>query len=197
MINIKVRKQLTQVSQDDTLSPIKQEKALLGQIVSTPNSSSTFWKSCTTFGCRNYLLRLSQIFENQCYLTRREHMLGGTIVRLAECFGEFLVGPDPGGQAVECRFLTDVGSIGLCQLALVIGSYSVFHLMSYELSVIICVPASRCFSLCKDTKNQRDKQHKKSRNVIGFPTCFMNVIFPFPGCCIFVVSSGRQERNNS
>ena len=61
-------------------------------------------------------------------------MLGSTIVRLAECFGEFLVGPDPGGQAVECRFLTDVGSIGLCQLAFVIGSYSVFHLMSYELS---------------------------------------------------------------
>ena len=61
-------------------------------------------------------------------------MLGSTIVRLAECFGEFLVGPDPGGQTVECRFLTDVGSIGLCQLAFVIGSYSVFHLMNYELS---------------------------------------------------------------
>ncbi len=26
------------------------------QIVSLPNSSSTFWKSCTTFGRRNYLL---------------------------------------------------------------------------------------------------------------------------------------------
>ena len=166
---------------------------MLGQIVSTPNSSATFWKSCTTFGRRNYLLRLSQIFKNQCYLTRSEHMLGSTIVRLAECFGEFLVGPDPGGQAVECRFLTDVGSIGLRQLALVIRSYSVFHLMNYELSVIICVPASRCFSLCKDTKNQRDKQHKKSLNVIGFPACFTNVIIPFPGCCIFVVSSGRQE----
>ena len=193
MIYIKVRKQVSQVSQVVTLSPIKQEKALLGQIVSTPNSSATFRKSCTTFGRRNYLLRLSQIFKNQCYLTRSEHMLGSTIVRFAECFGEFLVGPDPGGQAVECRFLTDVGSIGLCQLALVIGSYSVFHLMSYELSVIICIPASRCFSLCKDTQNQRDKQHKKSRNVIGFPACFTNVIFPFPGCCIFVVSSGRQE----
>ena len=100
MIYIKVRKQVSQVSQVVILSPMKQEKALLGQIVSTPNSSATFWKSCTTFGRRNYLLRLSQIFKNQCYLTRREHMLGSTIVRLAECFGEFLVGPDPGGQAV-------------------------------------------------------------------------------------------------
>lgn len=33
------------------------------QIVSTPNSSATFRKSCTTFGRRNYLLRLSQIFK--------------------------------------------------------------------------------------------------------------------------------------
>ena len=54
MIYIKVRKQVPQVSQVVTLSPIKQEKALLGQIVSTPNSSATFWKSCTTFGRRNY-----------------------------------------------------------------------------------------------------------------------------------------------
>jgi len=29
------------------------------QIVSLPNSSSTIPKSCTTFGRRNYLLRLS------------------------------------------------------------------------------------------------------------------------------------------
>ena len=56
MIYIKVRKQVSQVSQVVTLSPMKQEKALLGQIVSTPNSSATFWKSCTTFGRRNYLL---------------------------------------------------------------------------------------------------------------------------------------------
>ena len=56
MIYIKVRKQVPQVSQVVTLSPIKQEKALLGQIVSTPNSSATFLKSCTTFGRRNYLL---------------------------------------------------------------------------------------------------------------------------------------------
>ena len=70
MIYIKVRKQVPQVSQVVTLSPIKQEKALLGQIVSTPNSSATFRKSCTTFGRRNYLLRLSQIFKNQCDLTR-------------------------------------------------------------------------------------------------------------------------------
>ena len=43
------------------------------QIVSTPDSSSTFWKSCTTFGRKNYLLRLSQIFKNQCDLTRGGH----------------------------------------------------------------------------------------------------------------------------
>ena len=73
MIYIKVRKQLSQVSQVVTLSPMKQEKALLGQIVSTPNSSATFRKSCTTFGRKNYLLRLSQIFKNQCDLTRGGH----------------------------------------------------------------------------------------------------------------------------
>ena len=49
-------------------------------------------------------------------------MLGSTIVRLAECFGEFLVGSDPGGQAVEGRSWTDIGSIGLCQFDFVIGA---------------------------------------------------------------------------
>ena len=55
-------------------------------------------------------------------------MLGSTIVRLTERFGEFLVGSDPGGQAVEGCSWTDIGSIGLCQLDFVIGSDSVFHL---------------------------------------------------------------------
>ena len=72
MIYIKVRKQVPQVSQVVTLSPIKQEKALLGQIVSTPNSSATFWKSCTTFGRRNYLLRLSQILHDDRHLLFQE-----------------------------------------------------------------------------------------------------------------------------
>ena len=43
--------------------------SVVKQIVCSPNSSATFRKSCTTFGRRNYLLRLSQIFKNQCYLT--------------------------------------------------------------------------------------------------------------------------------
>ena len=34
-------------------------KGGIGEIVYLPNSSSTIWKSCTTFGRRNYLLRLS------------------------------------------------------------------------------------------------------------------------------------------
>ena len=154
------------------------------QIIYSLNSSSTIPKSCTTFGRRNYLLRLSQIFKNQGYLTRRKHVLGSAIVRLTERFGEFLVGSDPGGQAVEGRSWTDIGSIGLCQFDFVIGSDSVFHLecqfwfMNYEF-------------WCKDTQNQRHKQHKKSRSVIGFHAYCTNVIFPFSGCCIFVVSSGR------
>ena len=49
-------------------------------------------------------------------------MLGRTIVRLTERFGEFLVGPDPDGQAVEGSSCTNVRSIGLCQLALVLGA---------------------------------------------------------------------------
>ena len=95
MIYIKVRKQVSQVSQVVTLSPMKQEKALLGQIVSTPNSSATFWKSCTTFGRRNYLLRLSQILENQRYLSGGEHPLRHPIVRFFQCFGQLRVRLDP------------------------------------------------------------------------------------------------------
>ena len=41
------------------------------QTIYSLNSSSTIPKSCTTFGRRNYLLRLSQIFKNQCHPRRR------------------------------------------------------------------------------------------------------------------------------
>ena len=112
---------VTPSSPSPFLTKFKQKDQFL-QIVSTSNSSATFWKSCTTFGRRNYLLRFPQIFKNQCDLTGCEHMLGGTIVRFAECFGELLVGPDPDGQAVEGSSCTNVRSIGLCQLALVIGA---------------------------------------------------------------------------
>ena len=35
--------------------PVKMYKGGIVQIVSSPDSSSTIWKSCTTLGRRNYL----------------------------------------------------------------------------------------------------------------------------------------------
>ena len=35
--------------------PVKVYKGGILQIVSSPDSSSSFWNSCTTFGRRNYL----------------------------------------------------------------------------------------------------------------------------------------------
>ena len=65
------------------------------QIVSSPDSSSRILKSCTTFGRRNYLLRLSQILENQRYLSGGEHPLRHPIVRFFQCFGQLRVRLDP------------------------------------------------------------------------------------------------------
>ena len=50
------------------------------QIVSTPDSSSTIWKSCTTVGRRNYLLRLSQILHNDCHFLFQEAVVSKNII---------------------------------------------------------------------------------------------------------------------
>ena len=52
------------------------------QIVSSPDSSSTIWKSCTTFGRRNYLLRLSQILHDD-----RHFLFQETVAILGGCAG--------------------------------------------------------------------------------------------------------------
>ena len=75
--------------------PVKVYKGGIAQIVSSPDSSSTILKSCTTFGRRNCLLRLSQILKNQGDLSGREHALRHPIVRFFQCFGELGVRLDP------------------------------------------------------------------------------------------------------
>ena len=102
-------------------------KGGIGEIVSSPDSSSTIWKSCTTFGRRNYLLRLSQILENQRHLSGREHSLRGAVVRFFQGFGQSGVRLYPESQTVEGCIGTNVGSVGLGQLTLVIRSDAVFH----------------------------------------------------------------------
>ena len=68
------------------------------------------------------------MLENQRYLTGREHVLLRPVVRLAESFGELLVGSNPIGQTVEGSTGADVGGVGFCQFAFVIRADAVFHL---------------------------------------------------------------------
>ena len=51
--------------------------------------------------------------------------MGYSVVGLFESLGELLVGLDPGGQAVQCRTRTNIGSVCLGQFAFVV--WTGFH----------------------------------------------------------------------
>ena len=100
----------------------------------------------------DYFLRFSQILENQCHLAGGEHALRWAVVRLFQGFHQVTIGLDPLSQAVQGRSGSDVGCIGLCQLAFEIGTD--FHTdLWFLISDWWCM-----IRWCKDTNNQRGRQ---------------------------------------
>jgi len=65
------------------------------QIVSSPDSSSTIWKSCTTFGRRNYLLRLSQILHDDRHFLFQETVAILVITQSIQLFHQWTAAKHP------------------------------------------------------------------------------------------------------
>ncbi len=98
------------------------------QIVSLPNSSSTFWKSCTTFGRRNYLLRLSQILHDDRHFLFQETVAILVITQSVQLFHQWTAAKHPPVQILQGSGTPGMWAVQQCQVHLRISFDSeIFH----------------------------------------------------------------------
>ena len=88
-------------------------KGGIGEIVSSPDSSSTIWKSCTTFGRRNYLLRLSQILHDD-----RHFLFQETVAILGGCAGGALALEDVITDVLKGGEIVRLGDLDTLQIGI-------------------------------------------------------------------------------